>query len=135
MIRKAVSGRLRVGAFPVEILVAVLLVFASSASLPADRDGLAVEVEGLLEFIRSSGCRFNRNGTWYEADEAAAHIDRKYRYALNKGLIGRAEDFIEYAASRSSVTGKEYLVWCKDAAPQKSAEWLTAALEQIRNAR
>lgn len=105
-------------------------------SLQAFADELNVEVKGeiteLFDFIRSSPCRFNRNGRWYTSIEAAEHINTKYQYVLKKGRIGSTEDFIKYAAARSSITGREYKVQCDGGELISSTDWLTAKLQHIR---
>ena len=93
----------------------------------------AQEIAGLLHFIKTAACRFNRNGTWYSPSEAAGHIDKKYRYALSNGQVHSAEDFIRLAASASSLSGAPYTVQCQGSPTLRSADWLTAELRRIRN--
>jgi len=58
------------------------------------------EIDHLRDYLRNSSCRFVRNGTEFDGAQAVAHIDRK---AGNAGArIHTAEDWIDYAASRSS---------------------------------
>lgn len=92
----------------------------------------AVEIDHLLEHISTAPCRFNRNGIWYEADEAAEHIDRKYRYLLQRDRIDSAEDFIRQAATSSSISGRAYLVQCRSDTVLKTADWLTGILTELR---
>jgi hypothetical protein len=92
----------------------------------------AHEIEQLIEFVNSSSCQFNRNGSWYPASEAAAHIEKKYRYALDKDRVHSTEDFINYAATKSSITDKPYKVQCKGNQEINCAAWLTSQLSQIR---
>lgn len=82
--------------------------------------------------MKNSGCQFNRNGSWHAANEAEEHLRRKYSYLLRKDLITSAESFVELAASRSSISGKPYLVRCGKAAPVQSQAWF---LEQLRRLR
>src|SRR6185369_15646734 len=42
------------------------------------------EVEHLLGYLQKSGCRFNRNGTWYASEKAVDHLRRKYAYLVKK---------------------------------------------------
>jgi Family of unknown function (DUF5329) len=60
------------------------------------------EISHLFECLNFSTCEFNRNGSWYKADKAAAHLNRKYEYLLRRNLVSSAEDFIERAATESS---------------------------------
>jgi len=78
-----------------------LLVFALSWSLSvaADIDVKAqTEIGYLLNQMQYSKCRFGRNGSWYDADEAVFHIDRKYQYLLKRNAIRSPENFVERAA-------------------------------------
>jgi hypothetical protein len=90
------------------------------------------EIDRLLEHIQTSPCRFNRNGDWYETAAAAEHIDRKYRYLLRRDRINSAEEFIEQAATASSISGKNYLVQCRTGEVQTTADWLTSVLAELR---
>jgi len=90
------------------------------------------EIELLLERLSSSSCRFNRNGSWYEASNAATHLRDKYEYLLERGQVPTAEAFIERAASQSSMSGKPYRVRCPGQPEMPSAEWLRAQLKSLR---
>lgn len=92
----------------------------------------ADEISHLLTTLQSSGCQFNRNGDWHDATEAAEHLQKKLEYALDKGAITSAEEFIDQAASKSSMSGKVYQVRCAQAAPQPSGQWLREELERYR---
>jgi hypothetical protein len=70
------------------------------------------EIAHLFDYLRNSNCEFNRNDSWYKAEKAVAHLNMKYKYLLTFGLISSAEEFIEKAATRSSRSGKPYLVRC-----------------------
>lgn len=91
------------------------------------------EVEALLNHLSNSGCQFNRNGTWYSAQEAKVHLGKKLDYVVEKKLATTAEQFIDTAASKSSMSGKSYQVKCGNEAAQDSALWLQAALKEMRN--
>jgi hypothetical protein len=90
------------------------------------------EIDALLARVGDSGCAFNRNGTWYPAAQAKAHLLQKLRYLENRGLVQSTEQFIDRAASRSSETGQPYWVKCADAAPVQSRVWLSAQLHDVR---
>ncbi len=112
-----------------------LLVFALSwsLSLAADIDVKAqTEIGYLLNQLQHSKCRFGRNGSWYDADEAVFHIDRKYQYLLKRNAIRSTENFVERAASRSSVSGQPYRVQCDESGVVESAEWFRAELDMFR---
>src|SRR5579864_8157671 len=56
------------------------------------------EINYLLGFIESSACEFFRNGSWYDAKKAAAHLRDKYEFMATGNRIQTVEDFIEEAA-------------------------------------
>ena len=107
-------------------LLAATAVFTSFAAQPH------TEIEQLLSRLAASGCRFQRNGSWHEASDARSHLAKKYRYLQDKRPQSTAEDFIALAASKSSVSGKPYLVKCADQREVPSADWLTGQLKQLR---
>lgn len=90
------------------------------------------EIVGLMNALSSSGCRFQRNGSWHDAAEARAHLQRKYDYLLKKDKVDSAEQFIERAASASSVSGRAYRVQC-NGKEQDAASWFSRQLERLRN--
>ena len=90
------------------------------------------EIEHLFDFLSKSGCEFQRNGSWYAAPKAAEHIRKKYDYLIKRDLINGADKFIELAASKSSLSGKEYQVKCADKATIPSAKWFTQELARYR---
>jgi hypothetical protein len=89
------------------------------------------EVDQLLTRLAASGCEFERNGSWHHAAEARAHLQRKYRYLLDKHLVGTTEDFIKLAATQSSASGKPYQVKCGNQ-QVPSAQWMSQQLKQLR---
>jgi hypothetical protein len=105
---------------------------ASSAIAAPLAPAASAEIDALLSRLESSGCQFNRNGSWYPAPEARDHLVRKLDWLKDKGLVESAEQFIERAASGSSVSGKPYLVRCGNGAPVESRTWLTTQLKSIR---
>ena len=103
--------------------------FATAAPLPL---AARAEVEALLHRLQSSGCEFNRNGSWYGGAEAKAHLAKKLDALEAKDLVKTTEQFIERGASTSSMSGKPYLVRCAGKAPVESAQWLKAELQALR---
>ncbi len=100
-----------------------------AASLP---DTARQEIAQLLGRLEASGCQFSRNGSWYSAKEARGHLQKKLDYLVDKGQVESAEQFIERAASKSSMSGKAYAVQCPSAPAQESAAWLGAQLKLLR---
>jgi len=107
-------------------LIAVALLFLAVGAR-ADTTG---EINTLLDFVANSGCQFTRNGTTYGPAEARDHIAMKYDYV--RSHVKSAEDFIEYAATRSSMSGRAYTVECAGKVTP-SGEWLRAELARIRD--
>ncbi len=93
------------------------------------------EIGHLLEYLSHSGCQFNRNGSWYGPGKAVEHLNQKYDYLRKRGLVNSAEDFIDRAASKSSISGKAYEVKCGAEAPTQSGDWLRAELARYRAGR
>ena len=109
-----------------------VLTASAAFVMAATPDAVGIEVDALLARLESSGCEFNRNGTWYAGGNARAHLQKKREYLANKGLLRSAEQFIELAASSSSMSGHAYQVRCGAGAAQPSAQWLTKELAAIR---
>lgn len=90
------------------------------------------EIDLLLEKLGNSSCEFYRNGAWHDSGKAQAHLQRKLAYLIDKHQVGSAEEFIEIGASRSSISGKPYLVRCDKQPEIRSAVWLQKELDSIR---
>ncbi|WP_313144774.1 YfeK family protein [Stenotrophomonas sp.] len=111
------------------ILVALLSApFAHAAPGPQAQR----EIAQLIGSLDGSQCRFQRNGSWHDAAEARAHLQRKYDYLLKKNKVDSAEQFIERAASQSSMSGKAYRIQCPGQAEQTAAAWFGARLQAMR---
>ena len=68
----------------------------------------------------------------YSATDAKSHLLVKLRYLEDRGMVDSAEQFIELAASKSSMSGQPYQVRCANAAPVPSSTWLLSQLQRIR---
>jgi hypothetical protein len=90
------------------------------------------EINALLMVLKASGCRFNRNGTWYSSRDAETHLARKLEYLVSKGAVTSTEQFIERAATKSSVTGQAYAVRCANGPSVPSRMWLSRELQALR---
>ena len=110
----------------------ILAVVFSTAVIAAPPAATIREVDHLFAYLKSSGCKFNRNGAWSTAKEAVEHLKTKYDYLLERDLVTSTESFIERGASKSSVSGKPYLVQCGDTAAAESEEWFMAELLHYR---
>lgn len=114
------------------VLLPIVLIFCSWSISAGMENNAEKEILHLFDYLEKSNCEFNRNGSWYSPQEAAKHLERKYDWLVKKGLIDSAEQFIERAASRSSLNGKSYLVRCGDSKPIKSSAWFTEELKKLR---
>ncbi len=111
-------------------IYAFFLFFVLAAALPAEsEESVSKEINHLLQYIESSGCIFIRNGKEYNSVKARAHIQKKYDYI--NGRINKTEDFIKYAATRSSMSGKLYKVRC-NGRELGNADWLNTELQKLR---
>ena len=90
------------------------------------------EVDSLLAGVEASGCLFYRNGSWHDSKAAVAHLRGKYDYLSARNLIITTEDFIERAATQSSLSGQSYEVKCGDSVVVTSNRWLRARLARLR---
>lgn len=113
--------------------LALLIVLFALPAVSAEPDAVArTEIAHLLKYLESSGCQFQRNGSWFASARAADHLNQKYEYLLKKGLVTSAETFIERAATQSSQSGKPYSVKCDDTSAVASADWLRDELQRFR---
>ena len=90
------------------------------------------EVNYLLALIAGSDCDFYRNGSWYDAKRAEAHLRFKYDYLVAKDQITTTEDFIEKGATRSSWSGRDYEIRCHGHEAVPSSQWLLDQLARYR---
>ena len=93
------------------------------------------EVAHLMAAVEKSQCKFNRNGSWYDAKAARAHLQKKFAYMDKRDLAPTTEKFIELGASTSSSSGKPYQMQCGGEKPVASASWLNEELARYRIAR
>ena len=108
---------------------AFLLPIATSAATSTGSQ----ETGALFQRLETSGCEFNRNGTWYGAGKARAHLERKTKYLMKKKPDATAEEVIRLVGTESSTSHKAYQVRCGAKAPEPSATWLTRELKAIRS--
>jgi hypothetical protein len=119
----------------VAFVLGLLVTFASAPISQAAMAAVAqAEVHHLLAFVEGSGCRFFRNDVWYDPPSAADHLRQKYEWLATRDRIATAEDFIDKAATKSSLTGRAYQVQCSSAAPLATASWLRTELARYRTA-
>lgn len=114
------------------IILTVLVPFFSPAGAdvpPSEKP----EVEYLLGLMKTSACKFERNGNLYDGRDASEHIEKKYEHFRDK--ITSTETFIEYAATKSMISGKYYLIICSGVEPENTGDWLLKELRKYRESR
>jgi len=91
------------------------------------------EIVALLGVVEQGGCAFMRNGSWYSSADARKMLEHKLGEAMRApGGVTSTEQFIEDSASRSSMSGKPYMVRCAEAKPVESGHWLRVKLAEMR---
>ncbi|ANI60958.1 hypothetical protein ACVK1X_005988 [Pseudomonas sp. PvR086] len=104
------------------------VVFNAQAQIPPQA---TQEINSLLDFVEHSECRFVRNGSEYGGPQARAHLEKKLEYLEEQDRVNSAEDFIELAATQSSMSGRAYEVRCP-AGIQPANLWLKTELQRQR---
>ena len=107
-----------------------LLLQPAVAAPPA---AVQTEIDYLLTSVEKSGCEFYRNGRWYGPGKAESHLRQKYDWLVTRDRIHSTEEFIELAATSSSLSGKPYKVRCGSAESVASSEWLGNLLRAYRS--
>lgn len=97
--------------------------FAAEAREKAKIEALISKVESLKD------ARFIRNGGDYDAKTAVKFLRGKWR--SNAREIKTAADFIDKAATKSSLSGKPYVIRFKDGKEVKCAGFLKTELEKL----
>jgi hypothetical protein len=116
------------------LLTISLVAFAWCSTANADvPETQQAEVDYLLNTLETSDCQMIRNGKSHSGAEGAKHARRKYNYF--RDAISSTEEFIEYSASRSTMSGKPYRIECPGEEPVTSQDWLLARLSEYRTVR
>jgi len=105
----------------------LFLLNTANADVPA---GQVKEVDHLLAYVKNSGCVINRNGTDHPAEKGIEHIEMKYDYFRDD--IKNTEEFIEYSATKSTMSGDYYMVTCPGREAIRTQNWLMAELKHFR---
>jgi hypothetical protein len=88
------------------------------------------EINHLLSFVSSTGCKYEHDGIMHNGKEAIAHINKKYAYYADD--IDSTEDFIKSSVTKSKISGKYYKIYCSNMTPIKSQDWLLNELKVFR---
>jgi hypothetical protein len=111
-----------------KLFLLVFVLFYSSVSVQADSKG---EITHLLNYVKHTKCKYVRNGTPYNGQEAVEHIQNKYDY-FKKEIVS-AEDFIRLSATKSTMSGKMYIIKCPGSPDMQSRKWLLEELKRYRS--
>ena len=112
----------------IDLLLYLLIAVISVPVFAAD---MQTEINHLLAYLQNSECQFERNGTMHTGKDTVNHVKKKYNYFKSK--IDSAEKFIEYSATKSTMSGKYYTVVCKDKQKVKTQDWLLQELKNYRS--
>jgi hypothetical protein len=108
-------------------LLALILGLPVLADVPESQQA---EVEYLLDALETSDCALIRNGKAHGGARGAEHARRKYHHFRDE--ISTTEEFIDNAASRSTMSGKPYQIVCPGEEPMNSQDWLLMRLREYR---
>lgn len=119
---------------PLSLFLLLLLILTPIESALADFDCERVRIENLIEAVAESGLIFHRNGDTHDSKAAASHLRLKFENALNSWFAPpkeswTAEKFVEELASKSSWSGKPYLIEKPGEEPRPIRPWL---MERLR---
>jgi Family of unknown function (DUF5329) len=91
------------------------------------------EIESLLHYVGAmDGASFIRNGEVHTPKEAEDHL--RLKWTKQKSQIVTAEDFIRLCGTKSSMSGKPYIIRFKDGHEEEAASVLSKQLQVIRGA-
>jgi len=98
------------------------------ANMPPQEASLINE---LLNTVENSEAVFIRNNTEHSPKEAVKHLKMKLNRAGSR--IKTANDFIRVLATKSSFSGKAYMLRFSDGTMVESGLWFTNKLLKLRN--
>ncbi len=107
----------------------ILMTLIMPCMAVANPDNTDREIQHLTAYIAGAECRFIRNGKEYGPEAARKHLQKKYEYTRSR--IKTTEDFIQAVASKSSMSGKPYIIRCKGQT-MLCADWLGMELKRFR---
>ena len=113
---------------PIILFLITCCIQTANADVPAEQKP---EVQHLLDYVRQSECLLVRNGSEHRGEKAVSHIQKKYDYF--KDDITSTETFIEYSATKSTMSGKFYVIRCKGKKEVRSQDWLLEELADFRS--
>ena len=111
----------------------IIILFISLATLTSLRaDTQTNRIEALIKQVKSlESATFIRNGREYDSRNAAKFLRAKWQ--AHRKEIHSAEQFIDKAATRSSTTGRPYMIRFKNGTETSCGKYLSARLADIRD--
>lgn len=101
------------------------LVLCAASALTEDQ-----KIEKLIQTVAEmKDAVFIRNGAEHTPAQAAQHMRNKWEHA--KDQVKTAEEFIDKLASKSSASGKPYLIRFKDGREVESGTFLREQLKKL----
>ena len=113
--------------FVTAILIIVFFPVVASAQDNAERR----KIEFLISSVENlKGAKFIRNGSGHDGKEAADHLRMKLQKA--GGKVQTVDDFIRLCASKSSMSGKPYMIRSSDGKTINSEQFFREKLKEFR---
>ena len=111
------------------ILITAFVILALFSGAVSAQDNIEKKkIEFLISSVENlNGAKFIRNGSEYEGKKAAEHLRMKLQNAL---VVQTADDFIRLCASKSSISGKPYMIRLTDGKTIKSEEYFREKLKE-----
>ena len=114
------------------IMVTAFVILALFSGAVSAQDNIEKKkIEFLISSVENlKGAKFIRNGSEYEGKKAAEHLRMKLQNAL---VVQTADDFIRLCASKSSITGKPYMIRLSDWKTIKSEQYFREKLKEYNS--
>jgi hypothetical protein len=115
------------------ILVTAVVILAVFYGTVSAQDNIEKKkIEFLISSVENlKEAKFIRNGSEHDGKEAAIHLRLKLQKAGN--MVQTADDFIRLCASKSSASGKPYMIKFSDAKTIKSEEYFREKLKEYNS--
>jgi hypothetical protein len=111
------------------IMVTAFVILALFSGAVSAQDNIEKKkIEFLISSVENlKGAKFIRNGSEHNGKEAAKHLRMKLQNVL---VVQTADDFIRLCASKSSISGKPYMIRLTDRKTIKSEEYFREKLKK-----
>src|SRR5688572_23184393 len=111
------------------VALALLSLVSCHAAPPTAPASEKEKIEQLIAKVESLDAKFFRNDSEYDAKSAAKFLRGKWNRDEDK--IKTASDFITIVGSKSSTSGKPYMIRFKDGTEKKCGDFLTEELAKF----